>query len=346
MCSVEAGVSARVGIFDHLSLHLGGGQLVVARMAAQLSANYQVDVIHSGRGYTISDLASAFEVDLNGARERVVPDSLGSLGLPGRQSTWTDLPSRLRADRALTAPYDLFIYSGHGVPPFNSARRGVIYCHFPYEGHPLHDLKLTEGWDDRSAPSRWGRSIIYRLLWKYRMRGYQIVQCNSQFTSGWINRLWYTPAEVLYPPVALQIPPTEKRNAIVSVGRFLRSDSKNHAQQLRAFREFHSVVGGDWRLYMIGFCADIPHDRAYVQNLRDLASGLPITFVVNAERKAVIDRLAEAKLFWHTTGLGNERPGAASIARAFRHCDGRGDARRLRTRGPQGGRPDRDRGAR
>jgi hypothetical protein len=92
-------------------------------MAAQLSENYQVEVIHSGRGYTISDLASAFEVDLSRARERIVPDWLGSLGLPGRQSTWTGLRSRLRADWALTAPYDLFIYSGHGVPPFKRRSR-------------------------------------------------------------------------------------------------------------------------------------------------------------------------------------------------------------------------------
>ena len=298
--------SIRVGIFDHLSLRIGGGQLVVARMAAQLSDAYQVDVIHSGRGYTIPRLASAFQVDLRRVQERILPDSLESLGLPGRRSTWVDLPSRLRADRALTGPYDLFIYSGHGVPPFNSARHGLIYCHFPFELHPIHELPLTAGWDNRSAFSRWGRSIAYRLLWKHRMRGYQAVQCNSRFTAGWINRLWYRPAEVLYPPVALQVPRGEKRNSIVSVGRFVQSDNKNLAQQLKAFREFYSTVGGNWRLHMIGFCADIPQDRAYVQHLRDLALGLPITFIVNAERKTVIRRLAEAKLFWHTTGLNTE----------------------------------------
>ena len=35
----------RVGIFDHVSLRLGGSQLVVANMAAQLSQDYTVDVI-------------------------------------------------------------------------------------------------------------------------------------------------------------------------------------------------------------------------------------------------------------------------------------------------------------
>ena len=298
----------RVGIFDHLSLRLGGGQLVVARMAKQLSETYQVDIIHSGRGYTISSLASAFEVDLSRARERIVPDTLESWGLPGAQSALVYLPRRLKADRALTARYDLFIYSGHGIPPFNTAHRGVIYCHFPIELHPTHDLKVTKGWHNRPALSRWGRSVFYRVLWRYRMRGYQTVQCNSHFTSGWINRLWYSPAEVLYPPVALQVPLTEKRNAIVSIGRFVKTDNKSHAQLLKAFREFCSSIGGDWHLYMIGFCADIQEDRAHVQNLRDLAWDLPITFIINAERKTVINQLAEAKLFWHTTGLGKEPP--------------------------------------
>jgi glycosyltransferase involved in cell wall biosynthesis len=275
-------------------------------MAAQLSKKYEVDIVHSGKGYTLSSLASAFDVDLNRAHERLVPGSLESFALPGLQSAWAGLPRRLRADRELTLPYDLFIYSGHGVPPFNFARHGMIYCLFPFEAHPAHDLKLSTGWQNRLGLDRWARSAFYRILWQHRLRGYQTILCDSKFTSRWINRLWDKPADVLYPPVELQIPQTKKRNVIVSLGRFVNTDNKNHAQQVRAFREFFSVIGGDWRLHMLGFCADIPQDRAYVQNLRDLALDLPITIVINAERKTVINHLAEAKLFWHTTGLGNE----------------------------------------
>jgi glycosyltransferase involved in cell wall biosynthesis len=103
----------------------------------------------------------------------------------------------------------------------------------------------------------------------------------------------------------VRIPRVEKRNIIVSLGRFVNTDRKNLTQQLEAFPQFLSRVGEDWSLYMIGFCAGLPQDRNYVDGLRKLAQNLPVKFVVNAERREILRHLSEAKLFWHTTGLSN-----------------------------------------
>jgi len=46
-------MAARIGIFDHLSANRGGGQLVVARMAAELARDFSVEVIHDGAGYRL-----------------------------------------------------------------------------------------------------------------------------------------------------------------------------------------------------------------------------------------------------------------------------------------------------
>ncbi len=294
----------RVGIFDHVSLRLGGSQLVVAAMAARLSQHYKVDVIHSGKGYTVAGLAEAFGLDLSRVNERIVSNSLGTFSLPGLTPSY--MRERLEFDRRLTEPYDLFIYSGHGVPPFCAARQGMVYCHFPFEWHPGQELPRTEGWGARSALSRLVRMQGYTALWHWRMRGYRTVIGNSKFTSSWIKRRWKHPAEVLYPPVAVTTTSLPKENTIVSLGRFIVTDGKNHALQLETFRKFVSMNGRDWRLCLIGFCTDLPQDLAYLDKLKSLAADLPVSFVVNASRETLWTYLAKAKLYWHATALGGD----------------------------------------
>lgn len=295
---------ARVGIFDHVSLRLGGSQLVVASMAAQLSQMYSVEVIHSGKGYTVAGLAEAFGLDLSQVKERIVPDSLGTFSLPGLSPGY--VRERHQFDRRLTEPYDLFIYSGHGVPPFCGARHGMVYCHFPFEWHPSLELSRTEGWAARSVLSRWVRTQGYLALWYWRMRGYRKVIGNSEFTSSWIQRRWKRAAEVLYPPVAVTTALLPKENIIVSLGRFIVTDGKNHGLQLETFRKFVSMNGGTWRLCLIGFCTDLPQDLAYLDKLKSLAADLPVSFVVNASRETLWTYLARAKLYWHATALGGD----------------------------------------
>ena len=156
----------RIGIFDHISPKLGGGQLVAAQMAAQLSRGHEVELIHCGEGYSLSSLAKAFEVDLSRVRERVVSNSLESFNLPGQVSTLAYLRDGMRANRKLTELYDLFIYSGHGVPPFSSARKGLIYCHFPIEGGPGETLASAEAFKRKSLLNRWMILAAYDGLWR------------------------------------------------------------------------------------------------------------------------------------------------------------------------------------
>ena len=89
----------KIGIFDHLSRKVGGGQLVAAQMAAQLSHGHDVELIHCGEGYSLSSLAKAFEVDLGRVKERVIPNSYESFNLPGQVSTSAYLRDGLMSNR-------------------------------------------------------------------------------------------------------------------------------------------------------------------------------------------------------------------------------------------------------
>jgi glycosyltransferase involved in cell wall biosynthesis len=297
----------KIGVFDHASLRLGGSQLVIARMCAFLSKKFDVDLIHTGKGYTREGLGKAFEIDLSKITERIIPDSYTSYAIPGPLS----LPSFIRAgwrnDRALTERYDFFIYSGLRTPPFSYAKHSIVYCHFPVELRPSLALRDDAQWQKRAALDRWGRLKVYEGLWNLRLRKYAAVLANSRFTAEWIQQTWGHSARVMYPPVNIDAPIMPKKNLIVSIGRFVANDGKNIIQQLNAFPKFRRNVKDKWQLCVIGFCSDSPKDREFVAEIQKCATNTDVILMVNAERTAVLKQLAEAKLFWHTTGLGVNR---------------------------------------
>jgi glycosyltransferase involved in cell wall biosynthesis len=289
-----------VGILDHTGSSLGGAQLVVAHLAEILSQRYDVEIIHPGAAYTIETLARSFDLDLRRVKERRIENLPASFAVPGTEPS---LRAMMKEARSLTERYDLFLYSGHGVPPFCYARRGLVYCHFPMESSPDQGLQKDPRWVQRRALDRWWRWIAYRFLWRQRMNGYDKILANSSFTAKWIERRWGRRAEVLYPPVDLCVPKSEKRNLIVSVGRFTGGGrSKNQFAQVQAFREFLMQVSG-WQLCLIGSYGEMQEDQTYLSAVRQAAQGLPVTFLLRVDRDAICRTLAEAKLFWHTAGL-------------------------------------------
>lgn len=296
-----------VGILDHESLRLGGGQLVVAHMAAQLSARHRVEIVHTGQGYDVDSLAAAFDLDLSGVRERqrALPRSFA---VPGHRSAARWLFGAPREEGELSAPYDLFVYVGHGIPPYSKASHSLVYCHFPFESAPgPESLTGRPGGRRMSALERRVRLRAYRWIWTRRMRTYEAVLANSRFTADWIGRRWGVDATVLYPPVQLadRANVWTKQRRIVSIGRFVASDHKKLSVQFEAFERFRESVSSDWRLVLIGFCADLPEDVAFVEALRERARELPIDIMVNATRAELKEQLGRATLYWHTTGLGN-----------------------------------------
>ena len=295
---------ARIGILDHTGPILGGAQLVVSHMAAILAQDYDVELIHDGKPHDLASLSAAFLVDLTKVKERAIPHLKTSFGVPGFYGLFQ--PSD-RITRSLSEPYDLFIYSGHGIPPPCFAKRGLVYCHFPFEASPLEALKEVARWTQQIRIARVIKTAGYRRMWRIRMHGYQRILANSQFTARWIQRRWDRAAEVAYPPVDLNPPVTEKRPVIVSVGRFTGvRTSKNQLDQVTAFREFLNTVREQWSLRLIGSCGEASKDRDYLEMVRTAACGLPVQLLVNVDRTIIIQALAEAKLFWHTMGLSND----------------------------------------
>ncbi len=290
----------RIGILDHTGSSLGGGQLVAGHLATILSRHYHVELIHDGKVYSLGTIASAFGLDLSKVKERIIAGLPDGFGIPGGHPFF----QQIRTARILTRPYDLFIYCGLGVPPFCHAGRGLVYCHFPVESSPDKELETGSQWLRRNPLDRFIRGSAYKLLWQIRMDGYSTIMANSYFTARWIKHRWGRPAEVVYPPVELLVPQVKKLNLIVSVGRFVgRGRSKHQLKQISTFREFLTKVSGAWGLCLIGSCGSAAEDQTYLSAVQEDAQGLPVTLLVNQEQSVICRWLAEAKIFWHTTGL-------------------------------------------
>jgi glycosyltransferase involved in cell wall biosynthesis len=294
-----------VGILDHTGLSVGGGQLVACHLATMLSSFHSVDLIRDWREYSLDRLGSAFSLDISRVRPRILENAaFESFDVPGTYGFY----QQIKRSRLLTEPYDLFIYCGCHAPPFCYAKRGLVYCHFPFSCRwPKVELKTSARWLARNRLDRWIRGKAYQALWQMRMKKYDAILANSSFTAQWVERHWGRPAEVVYPPVELTVPDIPKQNVVASLGRFDCSISggKHQLAQIGAFREFLSGVSGDWRMCLIG-SYHTANERAYLTTVQQAAQGLPVTFLVNADRGAVCQALAESKIFWHARGLSND----------------------------------------
>lgn len=290
----------KIGILDHTSDSIGGAQLVVASMAEVLSGKYEVEIIHSGIGYNLESLSSAFSLDLSNVNERIIESVIGCQNIPGENTPF----DQIYDSYILSRRYDLFIYSGHSIPPFCFARKGITYCHFPM-GSPIHfGLENNQMLNNRNILDRHIRNIIYKYLWRIRMKGYDKVLVNSEFTYKWVLKRFGRTAIVVYPPVEPKILKTDKKNIIISIGRFTSEvqRSKNQHMQLVAFREFLQKSQGKWLLHMVGSCTS-EKDRVYLDKIIQESEGMPVKFSINVNRDEVCKALGEATFFWHSCGL-------------------------------------------
>jgi glycosyltransferase involved in cell wall biosynthesis len=294
----------RVGILDGMHGATGGAQLVTAYLATAFSRHCRAELIHDGTTGSLKSLRQSFGLPLTDITERLL-ERLPPFAKPDLRSTCREL---IGAASKLSLGYDLFIYSGFGIPPFCRAPHGLVYCHFPFDCKLSEQARKLPGWHKHGTLSRHLRRLAHYGLWQHRFRGYDCVLANSAFTASWIKSRWGVEAEILFPPVITKIPERPKKNLIVSVGKFTGNvrHCKKQFEQVKAFKEMIEFDSGNWTLRMIGF-SDAADSEAYINAVRNASRGLPIEIVENAGRAEVLESLAEARVYWHTMGLdGNE----------------------------------------
>lgn len=134
---------------------------------------------------------------------------------------------------------------------------------------------------------------------------YDLVLSNSAFTAEWVRRLWDVDSEVLHPP-ATMFEPGPKEPIITSVGRFFREGghSKKQLELVQGFRRLVESGVDGWELHLAGGCA--PAARPYLDEVRDAAEGLPVTFHIDVSGQELAALYARSSIYWHATGLGED----------------------------------------
>lgn len=142
------------------------------------------------------------------------------------------------------------------------------------------------------------------------LAGYESVLANSEYTKGWIRRLWRVEADVLYPPIQVERlqPAAEREKVVLSVGRFFSPGLGHAKRQLEMVQWFGRLYRSGqlpgWSMTVLGGCE--PFQRPYLETVRAAAAGLPVTIVPNAPREVVEKAMSTASVFWSATGFGED----------------------------------------
>lgn len=301
----------RVGIRNEpAGATLGGSEYVIGCIAAMLSLEHDVEIISHTPALTVQSLSELCEADL-GRVNVIHVEPQQSPFFPFRAS-WRQLREARDWQKELSAPYDLFINSTHGVPPFCHARYGILLLLFPF-----FDRFATWPWSarsDRSLRSRL-RTWAYDREWEARFDSYQVRLANSRYTQQWTKRMWGIDCGVLYPPVdlpaeGLHDDSAERRDRIVSVGRFSVSGiSKSQLELMHAFTEIAPMLPDGWQYESAGTVGADPADQDYVRRVTAAATasgrGRVLTNLTRTEVKSLY---RTSKVFWHAMGYTATRP--------------------------------------
>ena len=152
--------------------------------------------------------------------------------------------------------------------------------------------------------------LLRDLSGKVFLGAYDTVMSNSEYTRGWIQRLWQTDADVLYPPIQVDRmhPAQEREKVVLSVGRFFEPGLGHAKRQLEMVRIFGQMIGDGnldgWSMTVLGGCEE--SQRPYLETVLAAAEGLPIRVEANVPRSVVEHAMSTASVFWSATGLGED----------------------------------------
>ncbi|TSC88566.1 MAG: Uncharacterized protein G01um10147_62 [Microgenomates group bacterium Gr01-1014_7] len=267
----------RVAIYSPYLDTFGGGEKYMMTIAESLSSLQRVDVLLDkhlrslGGDYLKKELSKRFDLDLNKVSFIKGPIGEGSSFL---------------ARLAFLKHYDVLFYLTDGSIFLSTSKRNILHIQSPLAGQP--------------AKNFWG---------KLKLKSWNLIIYNSNFTKKHSETNWPLSSEVIYPPVDTdKIKPLKKKKYILSVGRFFGylKDKKQNLL-IKTFRELHKENNlKDWSLQLAG--AASKGDESYLRELKNLAAQLPVNFYPNIDYDSLVKLYGESSIYWHASGFSEDDP--------------------------------------
>ena len=178
--------------------------------------------------------------------------------------------------------YDLFFHMANDRVEFeNPGHVGVLIFQVPPISNALLNNPFFATWNERI--------------------------CNSKFVQKYILETLGESAFVLYPPIELlNFQPSQiKSNLILSVGRFFtHRHCKNHHLSIEFYKKLVKNSCIDWKYIIAGQISKDGH--SYFDLCKELSRGSPIEVLPNLEFPELQSLYAKSKIYWHSTGYGDE----------------------------------------
>ncbi|MCR4264097.1 MAG: glycosyltransferase family 4 protein [Candidatus Roizmanbacteria bacterium] len=253
----------KIGIYNPYLDSLSGGERYMLTIASCLSKQHGVSVFWDDSSI-VKKAHERLAIDL---KKVSVERNIFSRGIP------------LFKSLVATPHYDLIIVLSDGSIPFINSRYGILHFQRPFTGV--------------------GGSSLGNQL---KLRKYQKVICNSQFTKKYIDREYRVLSEVVHPPVDINtLTSGKKENMILSVGRF--HPFKKHEIMIQAFNKLNAQLKG-WRLVIAGGL--LPEDKSYYDDLNRMIKTNTVILLPNQSFSSLSKLYARAKIYWHAAGYGEK----------------------------------------
>jgi L-malate glycosyltransferase len=278
--------SMKIGIYNATPSGLGGAGQSVAVLAAALSLNHQVEILHHKSTLTISQIEAFSGANLENVRLRIVDSISDMINFNNVDPHYVkDLAKALQEWGAyMTESYDLFINFTHDLPLCCYARHGLLTVLFP-------STQIKNA---------------HREIWKNHLDSYHLKIANSVYTRKWAKRRWDIDCRVIYPPAETFYSVTDKENIILSVGRFRNGNTKKQLEMLSAFGRLKGACLEGWAYFSVGGLSEAPCDQAFFKSVQSKAEECQAQTRPNLDLASLRCLYEKAKIFWHAAGYGED----------------------------------------
>jgi glycosyltransferase involved in cell wall biosynthesis len=290
---------------------VGGSELMMAYLASCWSRAHDVDLVHHRPPLTRERIQAFTTDDLTRVAIRCVPRDAVPASPRGPVR-------RYRSARdwhaGISDRYDLFVACTHWQPPFNHARNGVLLVLFPFyvRPHDTADMDILPAW--KRPLSR----AYHDLEWRHRMASYGRHIAISEYSRLWTRRRWSVDPQVIWPPVDVAVPDADKRDLVLSIGRFsTMAHTKKQLEMMRLFVRLQGTSLAGWRYACVGGLNARPENLEYFNAVKSAGAGASTLVDANLDRERIAELLASARIFWHATGLDEDTDRHPELAEHF-----------------------------
>ena len=281
-------VKMKIGIYAPDLSAYGGGEKYICKIAETLSKENDVEFIVFEKP-NIKKLEERLNVDLDNV-------NINEFGIHYViQVLRMHKHAKNFMMKDITRNYDIFINQDiNTVIPANSTKNFYI-CQI----HPTN-IKRTLF-----------EKLMGTVLFDRDLKTYDEVIVYSLFVKKWVEKYSNKEIKVLNPPVDIEkFQPGLKENIVLSVGRFFTgAHSKKQLDMIKVFKELYdeNKLLKEWEYHLAGGIGDIPGNQKYLRLCKEEAEGYPIYFHINTSLNNLIQLYSKSKIFWHGTGLNEDK---------------------------------------